>query len=321
MIKKLVLASVMVLALTTFGYAQYNVNFSVVLDASGSVGGTGYCQSYNPGDDTFISFVSNVGIGVISAVSGLPTGASYNMTGQNISSLGFFGIGADEAGYAYGVNANSAALIRWADTTVLGATVATGCQFTRNMYVLGSGLNVLVGITGGANTGTIDIYGTTDDVAFYIIDSVTGLSKSGCAFDATLTEAWANPDTSNQLNKKVNVGGVWVDENVPAGSWDKLITPASIGPMAYDDVNGLILGCNTTTDTVYALDSTDGKTYGSQVLVGDAHSLAGYNGGYVTNLAAGSGRFYMAQRSGAPAGYHVAILDYGVTSVNDWTLY
>jgi hypothetical protein len=322
MIRKLLLASVLFIALTTAGYAQYNVNLSVVLDASGTVGGAGYCNAYNPGDDTFLSSVSGYGIGVISAVSGVPTGASYNMTGQNIGGLAFFGITADTSGNAYGVNANSGALIRWANTTVLGATLATGCQFTRNMGAMGSGLSTVVMTCGGANTGDVDIYGTTDDITYYIIDSATGFAKSGFALDSTLTTAWGNPDTSNQLNKVVKVGGFWVSENLAdGGAWDKANTPSQIGPMGYDDVNGLILGCKTDADTAYALDSVTGKTYGSVVLADDGHGLAGYNGGYVTNLAAGSGRFYLAQRSGTPAGYHVAILDYGVTSVNDWTLY
>ena len=323
MMRKLVLAAIVCVALTTAGYAQFNVSFSIILDVSGTTGGSAYCTAYNPGDDTFISFEGG-DIHVISAVDGLPTGATYDMTGHDTSGLGFFGIGADTLGNVYGVNANSGGMVRWANTTVAGATIATGCQFTRNMCIQGTGLNTLVGIAGAANTGDIVIYGTTDDISYSIIDSVTGIAKSGAAFDVGLTQAWGTPDIWNSVNKKVKVGGVWVSDNViDGGVWDKPLTSTNIGAMWYDDVNNLLIGSDAMIDTLFAYDGTTAKQYGSQAYSPDAYGTIGYNGGWCGDLAVGSGRFYWGQRGwgGGSTGYHVGIADYGVTSVNDWTLY
>ena len=176
------------------------------------------------------------------------------MTGQNVTGLGFFGIGADTLGSVYDLNANTGALIRWANTTVLGATLATSLPFARNMCIQGTGVNTIVGMTGAANTGDIVILGTTDDVAYYLIDSVTGIAKSGHTFDAGLTQAWGVPDTWSQINKKIKVGGNWVSDNLADGGlWDKAATTYDVGAMWYDSVNNLLVGSSNRNDTLLSL--------------------------------------------------------------------
>jgi hypothetical protein len=93
--------------------------------------------------------------------------------------------------------------------------------------------------------------------------------------------------------------------------------------MFYDDVNDLLIGSDAQIDTLFAYDGQTAKEYGSQAYAADAYGTIGYNGGYCGNLAAGSGTFYWGQRGfdGGSGGYHVGIANYGVTSVNDWTLY
>jgi len=315
MLQKVLLATVLVVALAGFSHAQ-TVTFTLVFETSTDVGASAFCSAYNPGNDTFISAPGGQSIVELSGTTGALTGTSYNMTGVDIGGLGVFGIGAGTDGTVYGVD-NAGVLRQWASgAAVASVTAATGVIFTRNMTVHGTGANTKVSVTGDGDTGAIDIYTTSDGTNFTLFDSVPTIAKSGHTVNAALTTAYGVGDINSPIIKKDESGGSWIQ--------DASFTPDSLsdgcGPMWLDEVNNILLVSEPGIDTVVALNAASGVLAGTDVYTDDLFTTPGYNGGYASSVA-GSGTFWFAQRGPSTAA-HVGKYTYTVTSsVDDWTLY
>lgn len=291
------------------------VTFEVAFDVLTNVGGPAYCNTYNPGDDTFLSVPLGQQIVALSGADGSLTGLSYNMTGVDLTGLGVFGLGAGPDGVVYGFSSNSLILHRWASPAAEPTTAATGVQFTRNMTVHGSGIQTIVTTTGEDDFGRIDIYGTTDRLHFSLIDSVTGIAKNGHTIAPDLSMAWGTPAQPLPIAKKRRVAGEWI----PASRWSPDPVSDGAGPLWYDPINGLLLGTTPRTDIAWALDAYTGELLGSVPLTDDGYEIPSFNGAYGTSYP-GGGTFWFAQR-GPDNTAHVGKLTYSLPTRRPAALY
>lgn len=312
-----------ILALAAGGYAQ--VQMTSVLDTAVGIGGNVSAATYTIADNKYLATsgtVINIHNGDTGAIEGQ---LDISTVSPAPGGLGFFALtaGSDGSIFAYENGENDAThkLYQWdniADNTATEA--ASGIAFARLGYVIGTGNDTKVVLTGSGNSGPIYIYGTSDDVTYTVVDTVTSsvaVSKSAMAVSKDLTRTWAVGDTgtASTIKKAVKIGGTWTSD--PSFVINTALNPP--GMIAYDDANNIVFAFKGTT--IHALHGNTGGSLGTLTVTNGVNATPGYSGTYVDSVP-GSGTAWFAGRGTTATNAVLQKITYTVpTAAQDWSIY
>lgn len=320
--KKIVVLSFLFLMVSPIISAQI-VNMTVDYTNSMTLAASVATGTYNPVTDHLILANSGavVGARIVNAADGADTGSNLSLAGVGLGTLPSFGMGCSADGFIFaGGNNPDGAIFRYASESVDPVTAALNAQFTRTVDVHGSGVNTVFAVTGAADNGPADIFGTADGVNFFLLEQVPGTTigaKNGIAIDIVpgATQLFGITLLAGNLPRKaVDTGSGFVEDTA---TWIPSASAASTIGMAYDPLEDILfcLTYNFNPDRLVALNGTTGALMGYLDLV----NLTFYN---QVDVVPATNKIYWSGRDGTTAALaQYGRISYSVTSVDQWYLY
>lgn len=314
-------AAALITGAATVASAQVQVTLASDLSvATDNDGESVYAATYSRDEDKFLSSVAGANVRVYNGATGAYE-SNLDMTGINLVDLGIFALAAGSDGSIFAMEDGTGSLWQWDNVAAAPVqAVASGVAFARCGVVLGTGNNTLVALTGSANNGPIEVYGTTDDVTYTLDQTIPAVeieAKSSMAVNSTVTAAWAVGDTHLPITKAVDSGGWAADPafNAPTSG-------NGTASLAYDDANNILFGIKGTVVTAY--DADTGDELANVTVAEGLNPTAGYAGGVVVSTP-GSGTVYFAGRGVTTTECVMNVVSYTVLEVTAasraWTLY
>ncbi len=322
--KRGLLAAAMALT-TALGFAQ-TVTFTNVLaveDATSS--GSVRSSNYVPVADKFIVSNSDQKIEIFNGVTGAREGQlSQAGIATSPGGLGFFALTATRDGYIYGWEDLGDDIYRWSSTTDLPTKVYDNAPFARfGSTGTDAQGKIAVAFTGVGNFSFVQFYSDSFPFAsgsFSFTEAPDLDGKSGLAINNNGTIAYTVGDTNAQpLKKWVKTGTTWA----VAPEWPTTLILA--GPMAYDEVNNILLVHDmrgAANRRLVALHGTTGAEIGTATLPVLSGTTAGNSGAYVAPTA-GGGTLWVTTPAATANRLVLYKWTYAVdtSSVDDWSLY
>lgn len=310
---------VLFLGLAAAASAQTAVTLTKVLDTVTDNAGTVYAATYSVAANKFLASSGGTSIRIYNGTTGAYE-SNLNITGVTISGLGFFALTAGTDGSIFGFADTTQVLWQWASISAVPAQAASAVPFARCGHVVGTGTSTKVALTGEGDSGPTYIYGTTDDVAYTLSDTIPGTTlpaKNSLAVNTGLNKAWAVGDTGAAIKKATKSGTSWsadVSFVAPTAS-------DSAATLVFDSVNNVLFAF--TGATIFALNGDTGAQLGTVTVTNPIFATPGYAGAVVSPTT-NAGTLWMAGRTDTN---NVVLqkLTYTVTptpaAVNDWAIY
>jgi hypothetical protein len=319
--KKVFVALAGCLAFASMGYAQKTVTFVEVLDVATDNTASVFASTYSMGENKFIASAAGTAVRIYNGDTGVYE-SDLDITGVPVADatpLGLFALAAGEDGSIFGWTNDGAGIWQWSGTGATAVAAGSGPVFARFGQVIGTGNSTVVGFTGIGNNGVVELYSTTDDVSYTLLESIDAAAvsaKSCFAINSTLDVAWGMGDTSQPVTKAVK-SGTWAAD---AGFVADVATNSACN-LQYDEVNDVVfaaVGAN-----LYALDGTTGAQIGTIAMDNAFSSTPGYGGSDIS-VSGAAGTLWMVGRGATASNASMHKWTYtvsGATDVNDWTLY
>lgn len=333
--RKLLIGSLLALSAAGFAQTSRSVTLTKVIDRNTTTSQATNGGTYVPGADKFIS-LHPTGIGVYSGTDGDFEG-TMSTAGIVTTSTGFQAATATVGGQIYVVETDHNDIWRWKSISdPAPEKVYNAARKYWYGYTSTRGDDIVVGFSSPDISGNATFFSDSSPFAtgsFSFAESAPIETKMGLAFNNAVDAAWTVGDTNRTypLVKWNKVNGAW--EKDTTFNQQPVDTPGIAtgyyqgGPLAYDEVNNVILALSMHTFNmrIQAYDGSTGALLGYAYLTTPSFNAPRGGGGWVSSVP-GSGTFYAVAKGGLKNVESVGLYKYTYTVVEtsdiaDWVLY